>query len=73
MLPDKERQIYDRIAHWSSPTPEQQIQLAAIRSISGQLLFAILLNCPSNKEREECLAAWQWMVNRAEESVKRGK
>jgi hypothetical protein len=73
MLSDREREIFNRIAHWSSPTPGQQIQLTAIRSISGQLLFAVLQNCPDNKEREQCLNAWEWMLNRAEESVKRGK
>lgn len=72
MLAEKERAIYDRIAHWRSPSDEQVVQLATIRTIAGQLLYAILQRCPDNLEREEALEAWQWMVNRAEESVKRG-
>lgn len=70
-MKDKEKELYNRIAHWVSPTEEDLIQLAAIRSISGHLLYALLSNCPDNIERERAIFFWEMLVNWAEKSVKR--
>jgi hypothetical protein len=71
MLPEREREIYDRIAHWSSPSGEDLIQLTAIRSICGQLLYALLSNCPDNEERARAIFFWEMILDCAEKSVKR--
>lgn len=71
MLKEKERELYDRIAHWQSPSQEDMLQLAAIRSISGQLLYALLSSCPDNEERARAIFFWEMLLDSAEKSVKR--
>jgi hypothetical protein len=71
MLGEKEREIYDRIAHWQSPSQEDMLQLAAIRSICGQLLYALLSSCPDNEERARAIFFWEMLLDSAEKSVKR--
>lgn len=71
MLGERERKLYDRIAHWTSPSAEDLIQLSTIRSICGQLLFALLSSCPDNEERARAIFFWEMLLDSAEKSVKR--